>query len=113
MNENLVLDFTEKGLKSMKVSPWLSAHVEEPERAGAAVAELVEFARRNVPKEWWGKTEIRLMASVGMRLLKEGDQERILTVCRRVLRGSGFRFLDIWATVISGRVNALWFLGLF
>ncbi|KAL2542203.1 putative apyrase 6 [Abeliophyllum distichum] len=42
-NENLVLDFTEKGLKSMKVSPGLSAHVEEPKRAGAAMAELVTF----------------------------------------------------------------------
>lgn len=101
-NGNSVLDFTEKGLKTMKVSPGLSAHIEEPERAGAAVAELVEFARRNVPKEYWGKTEIRLMATAGMRLLKEGDQERILAVCRKVLRGSGFRFLDNWATVISG-----------
>jgi len=107
-NGNSVLDFTEKGLKTMKVSPGLSAHVEEPERAGAAVAELVEFARRNVPKECWGKTEIRLMATAGMRLLKEGDQERILAVCRRVLRGSGFRFLDNWATVISGSDEGLY-----
>ncbi|XP_022878309.1 probable apyrase 6 isoform X1 [Olea europaea var. sylvestris] len=107
-NGNSVLDFTEKGLKTMKVSPGLSAHIEEPERAGAAVAELVEFARRNVPKEYWGKTEIRLMATAGMRLLKEGDQERILAVCRKVLRGSGFRFLDNWATVISGSDEGLY-----
>ncbi|CAA2968213.1 probable apyrase 6 isoform X1 [Olea europaea subsp. europaea] len=107
-NGNSVLDFTEKGLKTMKVSPGLSAHIEEPERAGAAVAELVEFARRNVPKEYWGKTEIRLMATAGMRLLKERDQERILAVCRKVLRGSGFRFLDNWATVISGSDEGLY-----
>lgn len=99
---NLVLDFTEKGLVSMKVNPGLSAYAEKPEMAGAAVAELVEFAKKNVPREDRGEAEIRLMATAGMRLLKKEDQEKILDVCRRVLRGSSFSFHDDWATVISG-----------
>ncbi|KAL2510151.1 putative apyrase 6 [Forsythia ovata] len=107
-NGNLVLDFTEKGLVSMKVNPGLSSYTEEPERAGAAVAELVEFAKKNVPREGRGEAEIRLMATAGMRLLKKEDQERILDVCRRVLRGSGFRFRDDWATVISGSDEGLY-----
>ncbi|CAI9761795.1 unnamed protein product [Fraxinus pennsylvanica] len=105
---NLVLDFTEKGLVSMKVNPGLSAYAEEPERAGAAVAELVEFAKKNVPREGRGEAEIRLMATAGMRLLKKEDQEKILDVCRRVLRGSGFSFQDDWATVISGSDEGLY-----
>ncbi|KAL2484637.1 putative apyrase 6 [Abeliophyllum distichum] len=48
------------------------------------------------------------MATAGMRLLKKEDQERILDVCRRVLRGSGFSFRDDWATVISGSDEGLY-----
>ncbi|KAI3467345.1 hypothetical protein Pfo_024008 [Paulownia fortunei] len=107
-NGNLVLDFSEKGLVSMRVNPGLSAHAEDPERAGAAVAELVEFAKRNVPREYWAEAEIRLMATAGMRLLKNEDQERILNACRRILRASGFRFHDDWATIISGSDEGLY-----
>lgn len=102
---NLLADFSEKGLVSMRVNPGLSAYAEDPEGAGAAVAQLVEFAKRNVPTEQWAKADVRLMATAGMRLLHRLDQEKILNVCRRVLRASGFRFRDDWATVISGREN--------
>ncbi|CAI9763574.1 unnamed protein product [Fraxinus pennsylvanica] len=56
---NLVPDFMEKGLVSMKVNSGLSADAEEPERAGAAVTELVEFTKKNVPREGQGEAEIR------------------------------------------------------
>ncbi|KAK4429995.1 putative apyrase 6 [Sesamum alatum] len=107
-NGNLVLDFSEKGLVSMRVNPGLSAYTEEPEKAGAAVAELMEFAKRNVPREKWAHTEVRLMATAGMRLLKHEDQKRILNACRRILNASGFRFHDDWATVISGSDEGLY-----
>ncbi|KAK4481598.1 hypothetical protein RD792_012500 [Penstemon davidsonii] len=107
-NGNLVLDFSVKGLVSMRVNPGLSSYVEEPESAGAALGELVEFAKRNVPKEKWGDTEVRLMATAGMRLLKSEDQERILNACRRTLGDSGFRFHDDWAKVISGSDEGLY-----
>lgn len=100
---DLLVDFSEKGLVSMRVNPGLSAYAEDPDGAGGAVAQLVEFAQRNVPAEQWAEADIRLMATAGMRLLQKGDQEKILNVCRRVLRASGFRFRDDWATVISGR----------
>nr|GLL34215.1 probable apyrase 6 isoform X1 [Ipomoea trifida] len=97
-----LFDFGEKGLHSMKVNPGLSAYAEEPEKAASAIAELVEFAKKKVPRKFWGKTKIRLMATAGMRLLESKVQKRILNVCRKVLRGSGFIFRDDWASVISG-----------
>ncbi|GFP86199.1 probable apyrase 6 [Phtheirospermum japonicum] len=72
------------------------------------VVELVEFAKRNVARDQWGDTEIRLMATAGMRLLRDEDQVRILNACRRVLRASGFRFRDDWASVISGSDEGLY-----
>ncbi|KAH6798496.1 GDA1/CD39 nucleoside phosphatase family protein [Perilla frutescens var. frutescens] len=106
-NGNLVLDFSEKGRASMRVNPGLSAYAEDPQGVSAAVGQLVEFAKRNVPRERWGDTEIRLMATAGMRLLDKEDQEKIFNACRRTLRASGFMFRDDWASVISGSDEGL------
>ncbi|KAI3796051.1 hypothetical protein L1987_38713 [Smallanthus sonchifolius] len=98
-----VFDFSGKnGLGSMRVSLGLSAFAEDPHRAGASVLELLEFARKRIPKENWGKTEVRLMATAGLRMLDSSVQERILESCRKVLRTSGFSFHDYLASVISG-----------
>ncbi|KAL5759522.1 hypothetical protein ACOSQ2_018360 [Xanthoceras sorbifolium] len=89
-------------LGSMRVNPGLSSYSESTENAGDSLRELVEFAKRKVPMEFWDKTEIRLMATAGLRLLDSKLQAKILDSCRRVLRKSGFSFRDEWATVITG-----------
>lgn len=99
--------FGKNGLASMKVNPGLSAYEDEPERAREAIRELVEFGRKRVPRDYWGETEIRLMATAGLRLLKKEAQDRILNECRQVLRRSGFKFQDKWASVISGMLPAV------
>lgn len=95
-------DFGKKGLDSMRVNPGLSSYAEDPEGARGSVGELVEFGRKKVPKDLWGNTEVRLMATAGLRLLEVGVKDRILESCRGVLRTSGFKFRDDWASVISG-----------
>jgi apyrase len=96
------LDFGKKGLDSMRVNPGLSSFAEDPDGAGRSVLELVEFAKNRIPKESWRETEIRLMATAGMRMLDIEVQEKILDSCRKVLRSSGFKFSDNWASVITG-----------
>ncbi|KAG1366456.1 putative apyrase 6 [Cocos nucifera] len=91
-------------MASMKVSPGLSDYSGDPEGAGRSLVELLEFGKGRVPRDQWGETEIRLMATAGLRLLDVGVAERILDSCRKVLRSSGFQFQDDWATVISGRL---------
>ncbi|ONK65260.1 uncharacterized protein A4U43_C07F35310 [Asparagus officinalis] len=86
----------------MKVRPGLSAFAGDPGRAGESLRELVEFGRERVGRGNLGETEIRLMATAGLRMVGDGVKERILESCRGVLRGSGFRFRDDWASVISG-----------
>lgn len=87
---------------SKKVVPGLSAYALNPENAGKSLIELIDFAEGMVEKDLWGQTEIRLMATAGLRLLDPGITERILDSCRKVLKLSGFLFEDNWATVISG-----------
>lgn len=86
----------------MKLSPGLSSYADNPEGASVSVKELVEFAKGRVPEGKLKESDIRLMATAGMRLLELSVQERILEVARRVLRSSGFKFQDESASVISG-----------
>lgn len=100
--EKPVFDF---GDGAMRVNPGLSAHAKDPEGAGRSLEELLEFGKGRIPKKLWGETEIRLMATAGMRLLDSEVQDRILESCRKVLRKSGFKFRDDWASVITGMVS--------
>lgn len=98
-----VFNFSGKNsLDSMRITPGLSAFAEDPEGAGLSLLELLAFARTRVPEKEWRKTEVRLMATAGLRMLDSGVQERILESCRKVLRRCGFQFSDDWASVISG-----------
>ncbi|XWS23185.1 hypothetical protein CRYUN_Cryun29cG0099400 [Craigia yunnanensis] len=99
--KNPVFDFKE-GLESFRVNPGLSAYSEDPEGAKDSLRELLEFGRRKVPRKLWAETEIRLMATAGLRLLDVDLREKILEECRKVLRVSGFKFHDDWASVITG-----------
>ncbi|XP_058083558.1 probable apyrase 6 isoform X2 [Magnolia sinica] len=97
-----VLKFGDGGSATMKVNPGLSDFVADPSGAGRSILELLKFGKGRVPKEFWEETEVRLLATAGLRRLGVEIQERILDSCRRVLRSSGFRFRDDWASVITG-----------
>ncbi|PUZ51611.1 hypothetical protein GQ55_6G202300 [Panicum hallii var. hallii] len=93
---------------SLKANPGLSSFAANPRGAGLSLAPLVEFARRRVPRERWADTEVRLMATAGLRLLDAAVAESVLESCRDVLRQSGFLFQDKWATVISGAEEGIY-----
>ncbi|KAI4985828.1 hypothetical protein ZWY2020_018458 [Hordeum vulgare] len=80
-------------------SPELSSFAHDTARASPRP--LMEFAKEKVGGEGAAAaTEVRLMATVGLRLLEESVREAILVSCRNALRASGFRFEDSWAKVI-------------
>ncbi|CAH2037774.1 unnamed protein product [Thlaspi arvense] len=97
-----VYDFGPENYASLKLSPGLSSYADKPDGASVSVAKLVEFAKGRVPSGMLKKSDVRLMATAGMRLLDVSVQEKILQVTRGVLRSSGFNFRDEWASVISG-----------
>jgi apyrase len=94
------LDWTRTA--SLKAAPGLSSFAADPAGAGPSIAPLLKFARRRVPRDSWARTEVRLMATAGLRLLDAATAEAVLESCREMLRESGFRFRDEWATIISG-----------
>ncbi|KAI4974011.1 hypothetical protein ZWY2020_041792 [Hordeum vulgare] len=82
----------------MRVSPGLSSS--PMDTALESLRPLMEFAKEKVGGEGAAAaTEVRLMATVGLRLLEESVREAILVSCRNALRASGFRFEDSWAKV--------------
>ncbi|KAK8941508.1 putative apyrase 6 [Platanthera guangdongensis] len=91
----------------MKVRPGLSSYSGDPAGAGASLLELLDFGKGKIPKDRWGDTEIRLMATAGLRMLDDEVREMILDSCRRVLKSSGLWFLDDWASVISGSTEGV------
>ncbi|KAL1215302.1 putative apyrase 6 [Cardamine amara subsp. amara] len=97
-----VFEFKGANYASLKLHPGLSAFADDPNGASVSLTELIEFAKGRIPKGMWMETEVRLMATAGMRLLELPVQEKILNVARRVLKSSGFLFRDEWASVISG-----------
>ncbi|KAK9750767.1 hypothetical protein RND81_02G220400 [Saponaria officinalis] len=101
-------DFGENGHWSMRVNPGLSAFENDPSLAGGSLVELIEFVKSRVPMDVWGETEVRLMGTGGLRLINEKVREMILEDCRRVLRLSGFKFRDEWASVITGSDEGLY-----
>ncbi|GKV22345.1 hypothetical protein SLEP1_g32225 [Rubroshorea leprosula] len=50
----------------------LSANASDPKSARLSIIGLLEFGKGTVPKELWAETEIRLMATAGLRLLDIG-----------------------------------------
>lgn len=97
-----LVTFTGKDAPSLKTKPGLSAFASRPEKAGDSLLELLNFATQKVPESHRTGTKIHLMATAGLRRLDSNIQERIMESCRRVLRFSGFRFRDDWASVITG-----------
>ncbi|TVU05744.1 hypothetical protein EJB05_48925 [Eragrostis curvula] len=93
---------------SLKATPGLSSFAADPSNVGRSLAPLVEFARRRVPRGIWADTEVRLMATAGLRLLDAAVAESVLEACRDLLRQSGFRFQDEWASVISGAEEGIY-----
>ncbi|KAJ3677381.1 hypothetical protein LUZ60_003105 [Juncus effusus] len=87
---------------SKKSTPGLSSYSSDPENSGESLVGLIDFAKERIKKENWGETEIRLLATAGLRLLNQEIKERILDSCRKVLKDSPFIFHENWATVISG-----------
>ncbi|KAG6472767.1 hypothetical protein ZIOFF_070245 [Zingiber officinale] len=94
-----------KSMAVMRKTPGLSSYLGDPELSEESLVELLEFAKEKVSNDWHKVTEVRLMATAGLRMVEVGLRERTLESCRRVLRLSGFQFKDDWATVIPVVAN--------
>ena len=96
---------TRRAYQRVETEPGLSeflrvSRLQDVERQ--ALLPLLEWARAVVPRDMWADTPVYLLGTAGLRRLDEEGQEAVLEVCRKVLKGSGFRFEEGFARVIGG-----------
>ncbi|KAH7423816.1 hypothetical protein KP509_12G075400 [Ceratopteris richardii] len=97
-----LVSFSDRENWSLKTKPGLSSFANDPHNAGESLEQLLIFASSKVPKRQRADTRIYLMATAGLRRLDTEIQESILESCRAKLRTSEFKFLDEWASIITG-----------
>ncbi|KAI8022260.1 putative apyrase 6 [Camellia lanceoleosa] len=103
-----VFEFLNPGSTSLEVKPGLSWFAGDPEGAGRSVVELIEFAKKRVPKSEWRNTKVQLMGSSELERVELVAREAIFESCRRVLWSSGFLFKNEWLAIMEGREEALY-----
>lgn len=91
-----------------KITPGISAYVENPEDLSNTLTRLTDYAENKIPSHCRSITSIHLMATAGMRLVSISDKDIILKAVRKALKQSSFMFRDDWASVIPGQTEALY-----
>uniref|UniRef100_A0A5S6QCV6 Uncharacterized protein n=1 Tax=Trichuris muris TaxID=70415 RepID=A0A5S6QCV6_TRIMR len=76
--------------KFVERKPGLSAYASSPHKAALVVTELLDEAKKSVPKLLWGHSPVSLKATAGFRLLPVASAGRLLREVERVLRSSPF-----------------------
>ena len=92
-----------------KVEPGLSAFPDATSKATDQVVELLDFAKQHIPEVYHQDTHVYLMATAGMRMLKEEDQEKILLdIKSNVPLRTPFKVLTDNVEVISGKREGIY-----
>ncbi|KAL5106281.1 Ectonucleoside triphosphate diphosphohydrolase 4 [Taenia crassiceps] len=103
----LCLDDQGKPL-TKKVTPGLSSFASDPSSAQSYIASLLSFAARNIPKRHHAITPLYILATAGMRLLNDSQQDDIWSMVRKTVKSEfTFKFDDSWAQTVSGYFEAL------
>ncbi|CAL5401590.1 unnamed protein product [Camellia sinensis] len=103
-----VFEFLNPGSTSLEVKPGLSWFAGDPEGAGRSVVELIEFAKKRVPKSEWRNTKVQLMGSSELERVELVAREAIFESCRRVLWSSGFLFKNEWLAIMEEEALYAW-----
>lgn len=54
------------------------------------IAALLDLAKKEIPKEYWGKTPLIMKATAGLRLLPPEQAENLLNTVRELFKKSPF-----------------------
>lgn len=92
-----------------KLKPGLSSMLNKPDDIEAYFQKFFDEADKIIPKEKQSSTPFAVLATAGMRLLPEPDQEAIMNKIKEILKSdqSPFLFKDDNVQVISGKEEAI------
>lgn len=87
-----------------KIQGGLSEFSDNPKACRPGLMDLMNQARNVVPREFWEDTEVILMATAGLRLLRPDQADALLSEARGVLSRSGFQLGTV--DTIDGKLEA-------
>mmetsp|Transcript_26684 Transcript_26684/g.64355 ORF Transcript_26684/g.64355 Transcript_26684/m.64355 type:complete len:455 (-) Transcript_26684:374-1738(-) len=91
-----------------KIQPGLSAYKNEPEKAGASLRPLLEYAKSKIPADRLDTTPTFLMATAGLRLVGQEAKDAILRSVCTELSHAGVLFRCEWANLLDGHDEGLY-----
>jgi len=94
-----------------KVKPGLSSLLDKQDEIALYLEKFIDTAKEIVPEDKWTSTPILVLATAGMRLLPEADQDVIMDKVREALSNedfSPFLYNEQNVRVISGKDEAIY-----
>ncbi|XP_032220507.2 ectonucleoside triphosphate diphosphohydrolase 4-like [Nematostella vectensis] len=92
-----------------KIKPGISSYNDKPFNASEYLEPLLDFAAFHVPKHKHQETPLYIMATAGMRLLTDKQQEAILDDLRTdIPKNYDFQFTSSHAEVITGKQEGVY-----
>ncbi|KAK9791621.1 hypothetical protein WJX73_002786 [Symbiochloris irregularis] len=89
-----------------QLKPGLSAYPETPDDAAKSLEPLLKLALKTVPENLQKSTKLKLGATAGLRLLKEGQADAILASVKKYLAASPFQMDDkTGVTILDGTME--------
>lgn len=92
-------------ISALKITPGISSY-NTGKDAGKSLVPLIHHAEELIPRHCWSKTNIHLMATAGMRLVKNSRAKEILTGIRNYLSSLPFIFHGRNARIVPGDEEA-------
>lgn len=77
----------------------------------ATIANLLEKAKREIPKEYWGRTPLILKATAGLRMLPQNDAKKLLNSVESYIEKTPFLTGDNAVEIMDGTDEGIfsWF----
>lgn len=93
----------------LKVEPGLSSFANRPEAVIDYITPLLRVAEKHIPSDRHSETVLYMLATAGMRMIPEADQNIILSELRaNVPKVTNFIFSDNHVDIISGKEEGVY-----
>ncbi|KAL2927698.1 putative apyrase 6 [Bienertia sinuspersici] len=107
LNEVSGTPFSGESSDSFWVDSGTAQFSGNPELVSGVLFKLIDFAKEKIPTIEWEDTKVQLMILEDF-VGRYEERERFLEECRKVLRSSGFKFSDDWASILKGQDEGLY-----
>ncbi|CAH1965673.1 unnamed protein product [Acanthoscelides obtectus] len=91
--------------------PGLSSFANNPEKGVATIANLIEKAKKEIPKQYWSQTPLILKATAGLRMLPPEKANKLLDSVREYFKKVAFQTNEKSVEIMEGTDEGIfsWF----